>query len=80
MSIHQHLNCVQLNEYVTDPYFLQDFQSNTTVCLIIHMFCKSCEPDSSANQNKNNFTSANLTKRGNNQTNCGIALEILKKI
>jgi hypothetical protein len=45
MSIHQHLNCVQLNEYVTDPYFLQDFQSNTTVCLIIHMFCKSCEAE-----------------------------------
>ena len=36
---------VQLNEYETDPYFLQNFQSNTTVCLIIHVFCKSCEPD-----------------------------------
>jgi hypothetical protein len=34
---------VQLNESETDPYFLQFFQSNTTVCLIIHVFCKSCE-------------------------------------
>ena len=24
-------------------YFLQIFQSNTTICLIIHVFCKSCE-------------------------------------
>ena len=32
---------IQLNEYETDPYFLQIFQSNT--CLIIYMFCKSCE-------------------------------------
>jgi hypothetical protein len=36
---------VQLNEYETDPYFLQNFQSNTTVCFIIHVFCKSCEPE-----------------------------------
>ena len=35
---------IQLNEYETDPYFLH-FQSNTTVCLIIHVFCKSCEPE-----------------------------------
>ena len=35
---------VQLNKYKTDPYFLQFFQSNTTVCLIIPLFCKSCEP------------------------------------
>ena len=34
---------VQLNEYETDPYFLQLFQSNTAVCLIIYMFCKICE-------------------------------------
>ena len=36
------LGQLQLNEYKTDPYFLQYFQSNTTVCLIIHvlyMFC-----------------------------------------
>ena len=32
---------VQLNEYETDPYFLQFFQSN----LIIHVFCKNCEPE-----------------------------------
>ena len=36
---------IQLNEYKTDPYFLQNFQSDMTVCLIIHMFCKSCEPE-----------------------------------
>jgi hypothetical protein len=34
---------LQLNEYETDPYFLQNFQTNTKFCLIIHMFCKSCE-------------------------------------
>ena len=28
---------------MTDPYFLQIFQSNTSVCLIISEFCKSCE-------------------------------------
>jgi translation elongation factor EF-1alpha len=32
-----------LNEYQTDLYFLQIFKSNTTVCLIIYAFCKSCE-------------------------------------
>ena len=35
---------LQLNKYETDPYFLQVFQSNTSVCLIISGFCKSCEP------------------------------------
>ena len=35
---------VQLTKYETDPYFLQIFQSNTSVCLIISVFCKSCEP------------------------------------
>ena len=35
---------VQLNKFETDPHFLQNFQSNKTVCLIIHVFCKSCEP------------------------------------
>ena len=29
----------------TDPYFLKFFQSNATVCLIIHLFCKSCESE-----------------------------------
>ena len=33
-------NTVQLNKYKTDPYFLQIFQ----ICLIISVFCKSCEP------------------------------------
>ena len=37
MFLHKY---VQLNEYETDPYFLQNFQSNTRVCLIIHAFCK----------------------------------------
>ena len=32
------------NKYKADPYFLQLFQSNTSVCLIITVFCKSCEP------------------------------------
>ena len=36
---------LQLNEYDRDPYFLHFFQSNMTVCLIIHVFCKSCEPE-----------------------------------
>ena len=39
------INVLQLNEYKTDTYCLQFFQSNTTVCLIIHVFCKSCEPE-----------------------------------
>ena len=57
---------IQLNKYETDPYFLQIFQSNTSVCLIISVFCKSCEPICEPeitpvlyhleNQNKNNFT------------------------
>ena len=37
-------NTVQLNKYKTDPYFLQIFQSNASVCLIISVFCKSCKP------------------------------------
>ena len=35
---------VQLNKYEADPYFPQIFHSNTTVCLIISLLCKSCEP------------------------------------
>ena len=35
---------VQLNEYETDPYFLQIFQSSMSVCLIICAFFKSWEP------------------------------------
>ena len=34
---------LQVNEYERDPDFLQFFQSNTTVCLIIHVFFKSWE-------------------------------------
>ena len=34
---------LQLNKYETDIYFLQRLQSNTTDCLIIHVFCKSSE-------------------------------------
>ena len=37
------MNFIQLNKYETDPYFPQIFQSNTSVCLIISLFCKSCE-------------------------------------
>ena len=33
---------VHLNKYKTDPCILQIFQSNTSVCLIISVFCKSC--------------------------------------
>ena len=40
---------VQLNKYETDPYSLQIFPINMSVCLIIFVFCKSfeliCEPD-----------------------------------
>ena len=38
-----YISDLQLNSYETDPYFLQNFQSNTTVCLIIHAFCKIYE-------------------------------------
>ena len=38
--------CMQLNKYETDPYYSQFFQSNTpSVCLIMHLFCKNCEPE-----------------------------------
>ena len=33
---------LQVNKYATDLYFLQNFQSNTTVSLIIPSFCKFC--------------------------------------
>ena len=35
---------VQINEYETDLYFLKIFRSNTSVCLIFPVVCKSCEP------------------------------------
>ena len=35
---------LQLDKYQIDPYFLHILQSNTLVCLIISVFCKSCEP------------------------------------
>ena len=38
------LAAVQPNKYKTDPYFLQIFQSSTSVCFIICVFCMSCEP------------------------------------
>ena len=34
---------LQVNEYERDSDFLQFFQSNTTICLIIQVFFKSCE-------------------------------------
>ena len=46
-------NKLQLNEYETEPYFLQIFQSNTTVCLIIQVLCKSCGPEIALNSNQN---------------------------
>ena len=33
-----------VNKYKTNSYFLQIFQSNMSVCLMISVFCKSCEP------------------------------------
>ena len=85
---------VQLNKYETDPYFLQIFQSNTSVCLIISVFCKSCEPicepeitpvlyhlENYRNQNKNNFTfSVQFTNLTKRGNKHRRALEILKKI
>ena len=35
---------VQPNKYETDQYNLQIFQCDTSVCLNISVFCKSCEP------------------------------------
>ena len=37
------LRLLQLNEHETDPYFLQNFRNKMIVCLIIHVFRKSCE-------------------------------------
>ena len=83
-----------VNKYETDLYFFQIFKSNASVCLIISMFCKSCEPicdpeitpvlyhlDNYRNQNKNNFM---FSVQFPNLTKRGNehrrALEILKKI
>ena len=44
LSLFETQEYVQLNKYKTDPYIPQIFQSNTSVCLIISVFCKSCEP------------------------------------
>ena len=35
---------LQLNKYETDPFILQIFQSDMSVCLIVSVFYKSCEP------------------------------------
>ena len=56
------LSDVQLNNCETGPYFLQNFQC---VTMLIHPFCKIWGHEifrKSANQNKNNFMFANLTK------------------
>ena len=72
---------LQLNKYETDPYFLQNFRSKTTICLIFHVFCKSYECEIVLICCwQNNFRFTTLTKYGNNWTNYRIALEILKKI
>ena len=71
---------LQLNNYETGPYFLQNFQRNTTVCLIIHTFCKICVREIVfvlIFRMANNFRVTTLTKRVNN---CHIALEKMKKI
>ena len=65
---------------LASPYFLHFFQSNTTVCLIIHILFKSCEPKIvfvliCLLQNDSMFTY--LTKCLNHKC---CALEILKKI
>ena len=54
-----------------------NFKYNSSKCVkdsLLHSF------QNVINKNKNNFTFANLTKCVNNQTNCRIALEILKKL
>jgi len=88
------LTLLQLNKHETDPYFLQIFQSNMSVCLIIFVFCKSCEPicepeittvlyhlENLQKSKQNNFT---FTVQSTNLTKPGNehchALEILKKI
>ena len=51
--------------------------------MLIHPFCKIHEREivfDYKNQNKNNVRVATLTKHVNNQTNCGIALEKVRKI
>ena len=46
---------VQINEYEAELYFLQFFQSNMTVCLIIHMFCENCDPEIVLNSDPNYY-------------------------
>ena len=48
-------NALQLNKYETEPYFLQFFHSNNTVCLIIHVFCASCDPEIVLNSDPNYY-------------------------
>ena len=66
---------------MTDRYFLQNVQFPT---LLIHVFCKTCEHEIALRecqmQNKHNLRFTTLTKHVNNQTNCCITLEKLKKI
>ena len=74
------IHIVQLNKYETDPYFLQNFQSNTTVCMIIHMACKIYVPEIVfvlIFRMANNFRFTTLTKHVNN---CSISLEKMKKV
>ena len=60
------LHKIQLNEFETDPYFLQNFQSNATV-LIIHVFCKSCKPEIFLPVLQIKKKSCSLTKPVNNK-------------
>ena len=85
---------LQPNKYKTDLYFLQIFQSNMSFCLIISVFCKSCETicepeitlvlyhlENLQKSKQNNFT---FSVQFTNLTKRGYehrhALEILKKI
>ena len=75
MPLHDFLQL--LNEYETDLYFLQSFQSNRTVCLIIHMFCKGYEREIfwfDFQNWQNNFRFTTYTKNVNQQ---GIDCKIL---
>ena len=62
---------LQLNEYQTDPYFLQFLQSNLTVCLTIYMFVIFSNASASLKLfcfdfcNKNNFW-CNVVNSGQN--------------
>ena len=85
---------IQLDKCKTEPYFLMIFQSNTLVCLIISVFCKSCEPICEPEITPVSYRLENLQKSKQNNLTFSVqftnltkrgnrhcrALEILKKI